>query len=90
MLSANSPELEFYEQAFTDMDARYQLFGRFMDNYARPDRTSCVYAEIQVLEHFYAHNLHFACDNPFKGKPVSLNTVQRVLLRVRGSPTSST
>jgi hypothetical protein len=65
MLPDNSPELEFYQQALTDMDARYQLFGRFMDNYARPDRTSCVHAEIQVLEHFYAHNLHFACDDPF-------------------------
>lgn len=65
MLPARSPELELYQQALTDMDARYQLFHRFLDNYAKPDRTSCVHAEIQVLEHFHAHRMQFACGDSF-------------------------
>ncbi|RYO03997.1 hypothetical protein AA0121_g12909 [Alternaria tenuissima] len=71
MLPANCPELELYQQALTDMEARHQLFSRFMDNYARPGRTSCVHAEIQVLEHFYAQDIHFAYDDPYVacGKP---------------------
>ncbi|OWY53984.1 hypothetical protein AALT_g11691 [Alternaria alternata] len=62
MLPANYPELELYQQALTDMEARHQLF---MENSARPDRTSCVHAEIQVLEHFYTQDIHFACDDPY-------------------------
>jgi hypothetical protein len=65
MLPANSPELDLYQEALTHMDGRYQLFSRYMDNYARPNRSSCVHAEIQVLEHFYAHGMQFACDDPF-------------------------
>ncbi|KAH8622021.1 hypothetical protein IG631_23416 [Alternaria alternata] len=65
MLPANCPELELYQQALTDMEAHHQLFSRFMDNYARPGRTSCVHAEIQVLEHFYAQDIHFAYDDPY-------------------------
>jgi len=65
MLPAHSDELEFYQQALTDMDVRYQVFHRFLENYTRPDRNSCVHAEIQVLEHFYAHGMQFACDDLF-------------------------
>ncbi|EMD66388.1 hypothetical protein COCSADRAFT_169339 [Bipolaris sorokiniana ND90Pr] len=65
MLPANSPELHLYQEALAYMDDRYQLFSRYMDNYVRPNQGSCVHAEIQVLEHFYIHGMHFACDDPF-------------------------
>lgn len=47
------------------MDVRYQLFDRFLNNYARPKLNSCVHAEIQVLEDSYAHGMQFACDDSF-------------------------
>ncbi|KAJ6197783.1 hypothetical protein J3E72DRAFT_395345 [Bipolaris maydis] len=53
MLPANSPELYLYQEALTYMDGQYQVFNR-------PNRSSWIHAEIQVLEHFY-----FACDDPF-------------------------
>jgi len=65
MLPARSPELEFYQQALKDMDARYQLSKQFLDNYTRPDRNPCIHAEIQMLEQFYAHRMHFAADDPY-------------------------
>jgi hypothetical protein len=65
MLPANSPDLEHYQQALTEMNSRYQVFHRFLDNYARSDRTPCIHAEIQVLEHFYAHRMQFSNDDPY-------------------------
>jgi hypothetical protein len=65
MLPANSPELGFYTQALTDMESRYQLFTRYMVNYAKPSHNSGVHAEIQVLEHFYTHKMQFVCEDAF-------------------------
>ncbi|OAL42582.1 hypothetical protein IQ07DRAFT_669315 [Pyrenochaeta sp. DS3sAY3a] len=65
MLPANSPDLEHYQQALVDMDSRYQVFDRFLENYAKPHRNPCVHAEIQVLEQFYAHKMYFAGDDPY-------------------------
>ncbi|KAH7563713.1 hypothetical protein BM1_00760 [Bipolaris maydis] len=65
MLPANSPELYLYQEALTYMDGQYQVFNRYMENYARPNRSSWIHAEIQVLEHFYVHGMQFACDDPF-------------------------
>ncbi|KAJ6191963.1 hypothetical protein J3E72DRAFT_399454 [Bipolaris maydis] len=53
ILVPNSPELYLYQEALTYMDGQYQVFNR-------PNRSSWIHAEIQVLEHFY-----FACDDPF-------------------------
>jgi hypothetical protein len=71
MLPAQSSELEHYQQVFADMNSRYQVFNRFLQNYAKPDQNSCVHAEVQVLEHFYAHKMDFvegdsyvACSKP--------------------------
>jgi hypothetical protein len=50
MLLSNSPDLEHYQEALVDMDLRYQLSRRFLENYIMPDLKPCVYAEIQVLE----------------------------------------
>jgi hypothetical protein len=65
MLPANSTELEHYQQSFADMNSRFQVFGRFMENYTQPDKNSCVHAEVQVLEHFYAQKMNFAGDDPY-------------------------
>jgi hypothetical protein len=65
MLPAKSAELEHYQQAFADMDSRYQVFNRILENYAKPDHNSCVHAEIQVLEHFHAHKMDFASGDAY-------------------------
>lgn len=39
--------------------------SRFLDNYAGPDRNTCVRAEIQVPKHFYANKMRFAVDDPY-------------------------
>lgn len=65
MLPDKSPDLERYQQAFTNMDSRYQVFRRFLENYTEPDLKPCVHAEIQVLEQFYTHGMQFAGDDPF-------------------------
>jgi hypothetical protein len=65
MLPANSTELEHYQQSFADMNSRFQVFKRFMENYAQQGKNSCVHAEVQVLEHFYAHKMDFAGDDPY-------------------------
>lgn len=64
MLPANSPELDLYQEALTHMDSRYQPSNRYIDNYAIGlNRSPCVHAEVQVLEHFHAHGMQFACDD---------------------------
>lgn len=60
MLPAGSPDLERYQQALADMDVKYQLSRRFLDNYTNPNFLPRVHAEIQVLEHFHKDKLHFA------------------------------
>lgn len=65
MLPAGSPDLVHYQQAFADMESRYQVFRRFRENYAQPDRSACVHAEIQVLEYFYANEMQYAGDDPY-------------------------
>ena len=65
MLPAGSPYLPHYQQAFADMDSRYQVFSRFQENYAQSHQSACVHAEIQVLEHFYANEMRYAGDDPY-------------------------
>jgi hypothetical protein len=65
MLLANSTELEHYQQSFANLNSRFQVCGRFMENYAQPDKNSCVHAEVQVLEHFYAQKMDLAGDDPY-------------------------
>ena len=65
MLPSNSPDLKHYQQALVDIDLRYQLSRRFLENYTGPDLTLCVHAEIQVLEQFYAHRMKFIANDPF-------------------------
>lgn len=60
MLPAGSPDLERYQQALAEMDVKYQLFHRFLDNYTNPNFLPRVHAEIQVHEHFHKNKLHFA------------------------------
>lgn len=60
MLPAGSPDLERYQQALAEMDVKYQLSHRFLDNYTNPNFLPRVHAEIQVLEHFHKNKLHFA------------------------------
>jgi hypothetical protein len=65
MLPAGSLDLKFYQQALAEMDSRHDVFRRFLENYTKPDLNSCVHAEIQVLEYFYAHDLRFPDDDPY-------------------------
>ena len=60
MLPAGSPDLERYQQALAEMDVKYELSRRFLDNYTNPNFLPRVHAEIQVLEHFHKNKLHFA------------------------------
>ncbi|KAF2176241.1 hypothetical protein K469DRAFT_760893 [Zopfia rhizophila CBS 207.26] len=65
MLSKDSPDLDRYTRALMDMDAKYQLSRRFLENYSDPNPKPRVHAEIQVLEHFYSSKLSFAAGDPF-------------------------
>jgi hypothetical protein len=53
MLPANSLDLDRYQQALAEMDAKYQLSRSFQDNHTETDLKPCVHAEIRVLEQFY-------------------------------------
>ncbi|KAF2807533.1 uncharacterized protein BDZ99DRAFT_489804 [Mytilinidion resinicola] len=63
MLPANSPDLNRYQQALAEMDDKYQLSRRFLDNYT--DFSTRVHAEIQVLEQFHVGKLSFAAGDRY-------------------------
>lgn len=65
MLPNKSPDLDRYQRALTEMDAKYQLSDRFLENYADENLRPRVHAEIQVLERFFDSKLSFAADDPF-------------------------
>lgn len=65
MLPAKSPDLDRYQQNIAEMDAKYQLSRRFLNNYREPGLKPRVHAEVQVLEHFYTRNLNFADCDPY-------------------------
>jgi hypothetical protein len=65
MLPAKSLDLNHYQQALTEMDTKYQLSQRFLENYTDANLKPRVHAEIQVLEHFYASAMSFPGADPF-------------------------
>ena len=46
MLPAGSPNLDSYQRNLAEMDAKYQLSHRFLDNYREPSLKPRVHAEI--------------------------------------------
>ncbi|KAK7187453.1 uncharacterized protein CC84DRAFT_1170362 [Paraphaeosphaeria sporulosa] len=71
MLPAGSPSLESYERKLQEMDSKYDLSRRFLENYREPGLKPRVHAEIHVLEHFHVSGLRFidgdsfiACSKP--------------------------
>ncbi|KAF1972949.1 hypothetical protein BU23DRAFT_589890 [Bimuria novae-zelandiae CBS 107.79] len=65
MLPSQYPDVERYQSNLAEMDAKYQLSRRFLDNYRDPDLKPRVHAEIQVLEHFHVGSLRFADGDAF-------------------------
>ncbi|OAG13191.1 uncharacterized protein CC84DRAFT_185325 [Paraphaeosphaeria sporulosa] len=65
MLPSQSADVERYQSNLAEMDAKYQLSRRFLDNYRDPDLNPRVHAEIQVLEHFYVGGLRFVESDAF-------------------------
>ncbi|KAF9730226.1 hypothetical protein PMIN04_012663 [Paraphaeosphaeria minitans] len=65
MLPSQSPDVERYQYNLAEMDTKYELSRRFLDNYRDPNLKPRVHAEIQVLEHFHMDSLRFADGNPF-------------------------
>lgn len=63
MLSANSPDLDRYQQALVEMDDKYDLSQRFLENYT--DFPTRVHAEVQVLEQFHAGKMAFAAGDRY-------------------------
>ena len=75
MFPDKSPDLNYYQQALREMDAKHKLFEHFLHNYRSGEARPCVHAEIQVLDWFYTRRLLFVEDDPFIAcsRPVCLS-----------------
>lgn len=65
MLPNKSPHLDRYQSALTEMDSKYQLSHRFLENYTDHNLKPRVHAEIQILERFFSSKMSFAGHDPF-------------------------
>ncbi|OTB05097.1 hypothetical protein M426DRAFT_261136 [Hypoxylon sp. CI-4A] len=67
MLPKDDARLGEYSESLTSLDRKFQISKRMGEIYEDKNFKPCVHAEIQVLEHFCRHKLHFAQSDSYIG-----------------------
>jgi len=59
MLPENDPNVPIYQKALQDMDSKFGIYRRLVEEYRKPTFLPRVHAELIILEHFYTHKCDF-------------------------------